>query len=88
MTISSFLRRFGRRRRKRSFYESQDVMRLAIEKTGPVDMCLRTDAELRCVLETDQSALRRRAAERELARRADPRHIPEGASLHEPAPAP
>ena len=82
MTLSGFLRRFGRRRRKRSFYESQDVMRLAVEKTGPVDMCLCTDAELHCVLETDKSALRRRAAERELAGRASPGDTPERANLH------
>ncbi|PKQ04382.1 MAG: hypothetical protein CVT73_13615 [Alphaproteobacteria bacterium HGW-Alphaproteobacteria-12] len=82
MTISSFLRRFGRRRHKRSFYDSQEVMRRAVETTGPVDMCLCTDTELHSVLETDKSALRRQAAGREIARRAGRRHTPELASLH------
>tara|TARA_R110002110_G_scaffold405076_1_gene623935 strand:+ start:15975 stop:16223 length:249 start_codon:yes stop_codon:yes gene_type:complete len=82
MTISTFLRRFGRRPRKRSFYDSQEVMRRAVETVGPVDMCLCTDAELHRVLETDKSTLRRQAAEQELASRAGRRHTPGHASLH------
>lgn len=82
MAISTFLRRFGRRRHRRSFYDSQDVMRRAVETVGPVDMCLCTDAELHSVFETDKSALRRQAAERELASRADHRHTPGRTSLH------
>ncbi|WP_168713160.1 hypothetical protein [Parvibaculum lavamentivorans] len=46
------------------------MMRRAIETTGPVDMCLYSDDELRRVLETDMGALRRQAAAQELANRA------------------
>lgn len=71
MSISELWRRLtSRTRRKRSFYESQEVMRRAVELTGPVDIRLHSDEELRCILETDRSALRREAAERELALRA------------------
>ena len=71
MSISELWRRLtSRTRRKRSFYESQEVMRRAVELTGPVDIRLHSDEELRCILETDRSALRREAAERELELRA------------------
>ncbi|MBC7103097.1 MAG: hypothetical protein H5U13_07725 [Parvibaculum sp.] len=71
MFISELWRRLtSRTRRKRSFYESQEVMRRAVELTGPVDIRLHSDEELRCILETDRSALRREAAERELELRA------------------
>ncbi|MEQ8268531.1 MAG: hypothetical protein RH982_15155 [Parvibaculum sp.] len=74
MSISTLWRRLkSRKHRKRSFYESQEVMRRAVETTGPVDMRLCTDEELRCVLETDNSALRRQAAELELTNRAERR---------------
>jgi|GEM_PF-1119156 hypothetical protein len=75
MSISGFWRRLTTRtRRKRSFYESQEVMRLAVERTGPVDLRLHSDEELRCILETDRSAMRREAAERELGLRRMRRH--------------
>ena len=45
-------------------------MRRAVELTGPVDIRLHSDEELRCILETDRSALRREAAEREPELRA------------------
>lgn len=81
MSISDLWRRLtSRTRRKRSFYESQEVMRRAVELTGPVDIRLHTDEELRCILETDRSPLRRQAAERELMLRASRRqHHPDGA---------
>ncbi len=80
MSISELWRRLTTRtRRKRSFYESQEVMRLAVERTGPVDLRLHSDEELRCILETDRSALRRQAAERELGiRMARRQHHHEG----------
>lgn len=75
MSISELWRRLtSRTRRKRSFYESQEVMRRAVELTGPVDIRLHSDEELRCILETDDSALRRDAAERELKLRAGRRN--------------
>ncbi|PKQ01897.1 MAG: hypothetical protein CVT73_21065 [Alphaproteobacteria bacterium HGW-Alphaproteobacteria-12] len=71
MSIAELWRRLtSRTRRKRSFYESQEVMRRAVDLTGPVDIRLHSDEELRCILETDGSALRREAAERELELRA------------------
>lgn len=75
MSISELWRRLtSRTHRKRSFYESQEVMRRAVELTGPVDIRLHSDEELRCILETDDSALRRDAAERELKLRAGRRN--------------
>ena len=81
MSISELWRRLtSRTRRKRSFYESQEVMRRAVELTGPVDIRLHSDEELRCILETDDSAVRREAAKRELELRAARRsHHPDGA---------
>jgi hypothetical protein len=81
MSVFEFWRRLtGRTRHKRSFYESQEVMRRAVELTGPVDIRLHSDEELRCILETDRSALRREAAERELELRATRRrHHHDGA---------
>lgn len=71
MSISNLWRRLTNRKyRKRSFYESQEVMRRAVEMAGPIDMRLRSNEELHCVLETDKSTVRRQAAERELALRA------------------
>ena len=74
MSFSDLWRRLtSRGRRKRSFYESQEVMRRAVERTGPVDLRLHSDEELHCILETDRSMLRREAAERELALRDERR---------------
>ena len=80
MSISELWRRLtSRTRRKRSFYESQEVMRRAVELTGPVDIRLHSDEELCRILETDDSAVRREAAKRELELRAARRsHHPDG----------
>ena len=70
MSISTILRRLKRKpHRKKSFYDSQDVMRHAVETAGPVDMRLISDAELNAIVQSG-SKLRREAAERELALRA------------------
>ena len=48
MSITDIWRRLmSRSRRKRSFYESQEVMRRAVELTGPIDVRLHSDEELR-----------------------------------------
>ena len=74
MTISQLWRRLTtRRRRRRSFYDTQHVMRRAVEATGPVDLRLFGDEDLRCILETDKNERRREAAEAELALRASRR---------------
>lgn len=61
-------------------------MRRAVEMTGPVDIRLLSDEELRGILETEGSPLRREAAERELdlrtARRDHPHHGPLPSGLH------
>ena len=83
MSISELWRRLTlRRRRKRSFYDTQDVMRRAIEEAGPVDLCLFRDEDLRCILETDKNERRREAAEKELALRASRRSGLAQESLH------
>lgn len=70
MSISTILRRFARKpQRKKTFYESQDVMRHAVESAGPVDMRLIPDAELQDIMQGG-SRLRREAAQKELALRA------------------
>ncbi|MFN4353614.1 hypothetical protein [Parvibaculum sp.] len=70
MSISTILRRLTRKPpRKKTFYESQDVMRHAVQSAGPVDMRLFPDAELQAIARSG-SRLRREAAERELALRA------------------
>lgn len=70
MSISTILRRFTRKPpRKKSFYESQDVMRHAVESAGPVDMRLISDADLLKIVQSG-SSLRREVAEREIALRA------------------
>ena len=71
MSITDIWRRLmSRSRRKRSFYESQEVMRRAVELTGPIDVRLHSDEELRHILQTERSVLRRQAAEKELGLRA------------------
>ena len=86
MSISELWRRLTtRRRRRRSFYDTQDVMRRAIEATGPVDLRLFADEDLRCILETDKNERRREAAGAELAFRASRRVVHDqgsGAGLH------
>ncbi|MEP0707605.1 hypothetical protein [Parvibaculum sp.] len=70
MSISGIWRRLTtRRRRKRSFYDTQEVMRRAVEAAGPVDLRLFSDEDLRCVVETDRNEQRRKSAEKELASR-------------------
>lgn len=70
MSISTILRRLTRKpQRKKTFYESQEVMRHAVESAGPVDMRLFPDAELQAIARSG-SRPRREAAERELALRA------------------
>ncbi|MBX3509421.1 hypothetical protein [Parvibaculum sp.] len=69
MTLSTIFRRLTRKpQRKKSFYESQDVMRHAVESVGPIDMRLIPETELRAIAESG-SPMRREAAERELALR-------------------
>lgn len=71
MSIATILRRLTRRpHRRKSFYDSQHVMRDAVEAMGPVDMRLRPEAELRAIAENSRSESRRKAAEMELAARA------------------
>lgn len=70
MSISNIWRRLTSRRKKRSFYESQEVMRQVVESMGPIDMRLMADSDLRGILETEGSPPRRKAAEKELAFRA------------------
>ena len=71
MSIVMILRRLiGRPHRRMSFYESQHVMRNAVEAMGPIDMRLRPEAELRAIAENSLSESWRKAAEMELAARA------------------
>jgi hypothetical protein len=80
MSISELWRRLTtRRRRKRSFYDTQHVMRRAVEAAGPVDLRFFKDEDLRCILEADKNERRREAAEKELALRASRRHSDAGA---------
>jgi hypothetical protein len=70
MSLFSIWRRMTSRRKRRSFYDSQEVMRHAVESMGPIDMRLMADSDLRGILATEGSAPRRMAAEKELAFRA------------------
>ena len=82
MSITDIWRRLmSRSRRKRSFYESQEVMRRAVELTGPIDVRLHSDEELRHILQTERSVLRRQAAEKELGLRATRRQHHHDGSL-------
>ena len=70
MSISTILRRLTRRpQRKKSFYESQEVMRDAVISVGAIDMRLIPEPELLDIARNG-SRIRREAAERELALRA------------------
>jgi hypothetical protein len=81
MSLSTLLRRLtGRQHRKRSFYESQHVMRDVVEAIGPIDMRLLPEEELRTIAGHDASAARRMAAEKELALRLARR--PDSRDLH------
>jgi hypothetical protein len=72
MSIFSVWRRlFSRRRRyKVSFYDSQEVMRRAVEAAGFVDVQDLSEDELRRIASADESDARRKAASVELANRA------------------
>lgn len=70
MSIFNIWRRMTSRRKRRSFYDSQEVMRHVVESMGPIDMRLMAASELRGILATERSAPRRMAAEKELAFRA------------------
>lgn len=83
MSISELWRRLTtRRKRKKSFYDTQEVMRRAVEQAGPVDLCRFSNEDLRCILETDRNERRREAAEKELALRASRRTGMTAANLH------
>jgi hypothetical protein len=81
MSLFNIWRRLTNRRRsrKRSFYESQEVMRQVVESVGPIDMRLVPDSDLRSIVAAEKSDLRRVAAEKELAFRAAHRNA---ASAH------
>lgn len=84
MSLFSIWRRITSRRKRRSFYDSQEVMRHVVESMGPIDMRLMADSDLRGILETEGSAPRRMAAEKELAFRAAHRSAtaPHASGLH------
>lgn len=70
MSLSTILRRLKRKpHRKKCFYDSQDVMRHAVETAGPIDMRLMSDEDLNSIVRNG-SKLRREVAEKELALRS------------------
>jgi len=70
MPIASIWRRFRRKGTRHSFYETQDVMRRAVEMAGlEEELHALDDERLRQRLAAETDTARRRLIERERARR-------------------
>tara|TARA_R110000824_G_scaffold375286_2_gene566096 strand:+ start:92827 stop:93135 length:309 start_codon:yes stop_codon:yes gene_type:complete len=77
MPIASIWRRIRRRRVRRSFYETQDVMRRAVEMAAlEEELRMLDDERLRQRLDDEADAARRRAVQRECMRRRTSGHSP------------
>lgn len=77
MPIASIWRRFRRKGARHSYYETQDVMRRAVEMAALEEELRALDDErLRQRLAAETDAARRRTIEREQSRRAASRRSP------------
>lgn len=81
MSLADLWRLFAGRRRV-SFYDSQEVMRRAVERNGPMDLTNLSDEALWRIVEEEPNSLRAEAAHRQLEWRVQARRMSKTSDSH------